>query len=86
MDRTRIRWTNLARLLGGLAAGGVVVLVLPGLVREPEPPPLPADVGLSVKGEAYARAAPRAEPRRAGQPPDPRRAASWVREWIPSFW
>ncbi len=52
MDRTRIRWTNVARLLGGLSAGCVLILVVPGLVREPEPPPLPADVGLAVSGTA----------------------------------
>ena len=42
----RIRWPNAARLAGGVAGIGVLALAAPGLLRAPEPPPLPRDVGL----------------------------------------
>lgn len=57
MDRSRIRIGNLGRLAAGAAGAGVLLLVLPGLLRAPEPPPAPADVGL-----APAEAAPEARP------------------------
>lgn len=47
MNRTRIRWSSLGRLVAGLGAGGLVIAVVPGLLERPEAPPLPADVGLA---------------------------------------
>ncbi len=46
MDRTRIRWRNVGRLAGGLGAGALVLIVVPGLLEPGDPRPLPADVGL----------------------------------------
>jgi hypothetical protein len=48
MDRSRIRWRNVGRLAAGVAGGGVLLVVMPGLLDPPEPPPLPADVGLAT--------------------------------------
>jgi hypothetical protein len=48
MDRTRIRWSNVGRLLGGVGAGGLLLVVVPGLIEPSDPPPLPADVGLAT--------------------------------------
>lgn len=42
----RIRWRNVARLAAGAALLVVLAEALPGLLRAPQPPPLPADVGL----------------------------------------
>ena len=48
MDRARIRWRNVGRIAGGLGAAGLLVVVVPGLLEPPEPPPLPDDVGLAT--------------------------------------
>jgi hypothetical protein len=65
MERTRIRWGNLGRLVGGLGAGGLLLFVVPGLIQAPEPPPLAADVGLTSGATgAYADATSPREPAR----------------------
>jgi hypothetical protein len=48
MDRSRIRWSNVGRLAAGVAGASVLLIVGPGLLDPPEPPPLPADVGLAT--------------------------------------
>ncbi len=48
MDRTRIRWKNVARLAGGVAAGATLIAVVPGLLQPGAPAPLPPDVGLET--------------------------------------
>jgi hypothetical protein len=69
MDRTRIRWSNLGRLVGGLSAGGLLLFVVPGLVDAPEPPPLASDVGLTSGATgALADAASAPEPVRRRHP------------------
>ena len=53
MDRTRIRWRNVGRLAGGLGAGALLLIVVPGLL-EPRRP-------------AAAARRRRARPRRGGR-------------------
>ena len=48
MDRTRIRWKNVGRLAGGIAAGAALIAVVPGLLQPGAPAPLPPDVGLET--------------------------------------
>jgi hypothetical protein len=73
MDRTRIRWSNLARLAGGLGAGAVALAAIPGMLSGPEPTPLPADVGLDPSSAGVGAVAPPAErrPRDARDPVAP---------------
>src|SRR5436189_1089196 len=47
---TRIRWQNVAKVAAGLAACVALVIGLPAFLERPEPPPLPADVGLTHVG------------------------------------
>ena len=47
MDRTRIRWSKLGRLVAGLVGAAALIAVVPGLLAAPEPAPLPDDVGLT---------------------------------------
>ncbi|HEX6116968.1 MAG TPA: hypothetical protein VFY99_07695 [Solirubrobacterales bacterium] len=59
------------------AIGLVVVaaaLVLPGLLSTPDPPPLPADVGLGATGASGADGAPAETPERRRSQPKRRRA------------
>jgi hypothetical protein len=79
MEHARIRWRNVGRVAAGVGAGGLLIAFAPGLLEPPDPPPLPADVGLATgaTGAAgpYALAAPRprrdrAAPR-AHREPDP---------------
>jgi hypothetical protein len=42
----RIRWRGVARVAAILVVGLLVLRLLPGFLRAPEPPPLAADVGL----------------------------------------
>jgi hypothetical protein len=46
MAGVRIRWRGVARVAAIVVVGLVVLRLLPGLLRAPEPPPLAADVGL----------------------------------------
>jgi hypothetical protein len=48
MDRSQIRWKNVGRLAAGAAGAGALLVVAPGLFEPPQPPPLPADVGLAT--------------------------------------
>lgn len=69
MDRTRIRWSSLGRVIAGLGAGGILLAVVPGLVEAPDPPSLPADVGLdSGATGAYGYARPAEPPARVRRP------------------
>jgi neural Wiskott-Aldrich syndrome protein len=80
MDRSRIRWRNVGRLAAGVAGGGVLLIVGPGLLDPPEPPPLPADVGLATgASEAVATFG---EPPMAAEatPPEPERRTRHRRE------
>jgi outer membrane biosynthesis protein TonB len=55
MDRTRIRWRNVGRLVAGLAGAAALIAVVPGLVEPDDPPALPPDVGLETGATgAYA--------------------------------
>jgi hypothetical protein len=55
MRHARIRWRNVARVAGALAAVAAAVFVAPALLAPPEPAPLPDDVGLETgaTGVAY---------------------------------
>jgi hypothetical protein len=46
MAGLRIRWRGVARVAAILVVGLLVLRLLPGFLRAPEPPPLAADVGL----------------------------------------
>jgi hypothetical protein len=46
MAGVRIRWRGVARAAAILVVGLLVLRLLPGFLRAPEPPPLAADVGL----------------------------------------
>ena len=48
----RIRWSNVGRLAAGSARAALRSSSLPGLLEAPEPPPLPADVGLAMRAPA----------------------------------
>ena len=83
MDGTRIRWKNVGRLVAGLGTGGLLIAVVPGLLEPPEPPPIPADVGLTQGATGFAGAlgetrapsidrGPRGSAREARPRPDPR--------------
>jgi hypothetical protein len=43
---SRIRWSSLGRPIAAALAMIVAIALLPGLLAAPEPPPLPADIGL----------------------------------------
>jgi hypothetical protein len=60
MAGVRIRWRGVARVAALVVVGLVVLRLLPGLLRAPEPPPLAADVGL-----------PQAKPVRVVEQPRP---------------
>lgn len=83
MGRTRIRWRNAARIGAGIAAAAGLILLVPGLLEPPRPPPLPADIGLAAvpaqaagPGERSPRRKPGREPSGAsgGRDPEPRPA------------
>jgi hypothetical protein len=46
MKGVRIRWRGVTRVAAAAFVGLLVLHLLPGLLRAPEPPPLGADVGL----------------------------------------
>src|SRR5918996_301808 len=74
MDRSRIRWQNVGRLAAGAVAGGALLFVAPGLLDPPDPPPLPADVGLATGATGPVAAVPETEPAApASQSDEPRR-------------
>src|SRR4051794_37567385 len=69
---TRIRWQNVAKLAAGVAGCVALVAGLPALLDRPQPPPLPAGIGLThVRDRApgAALSAARAVPRHAKSRP-----------------
>jgi hypothetical protein len=74
MDRSRIRWQNVGRLAAGAVAGGALLFVAPGLLDPPDPPPLPADVGLATGATGPVGALPEPEPIAPDRPSDERRS------------
>ena len=46
-SRPRIRWQKVAKLALGVVGSVALFLVLPTLIRRPEPPPLEPDIGLA---------------------------------------
>jgi hypothetical protein len=71
MAGVRIRWRGVARVAAAAVVGLIVLSLLPGLLRAPEPPPLGADVGLP-RAKA-ARVVTKPEPQGAQPEPRPRR-------------
>jgi hypothetical protein len=73
---SRIRWSSLGRPIAAALATIVAIALLPGLLAPPEPPPLPADVGLpraaAVNLDAAPRPLPRSTPDRRRPPGDRR--------------
>jgi hypothetical protein len=65
-SRSRIRWQKVAKLALGVAGSVALFLVLPSLIRRPEPPPLEPDIGLT--SVTASREPMRPERRSASQP------------------
>src|SRR6476660_1843862 len=75
-SRTRIRWTNVARLAAGAIACTALVAGVPALLERPKPPPLPDDIGLTQARHAppptptgSPRGRDHAKPRHEENPP-----------------
>jgi hypothetical protein len=73
MKRPVVRWRNVGRAAGAVAAVGLAVVVAPRLLDPGEPPPLPDDVGLEVGATGFAYDPP--EPRRPDREPERRQPA-----------
>jgi hypothetical protein len=65
-SRSRIRWQKVANLALGVAGSVALFLVLPTLIRRPEPPPLEPDIGLA--SVTASREPPPSERRPASRP------------------
>ncbi len=75
MAGMRIRWRGVARV-GAIVLIAVIALrLVPGLLRTPEPPPVPADVGLpkAAAGTPPSIVPPRAEAKKRARRSVPRR-------------
>ena len=77
-SRTRIRWTNVARLAAAAIGCTALVMGLPALLERPKPPPLPEDIGLTQARHAppptptgSPRGRDHAKPRHEEDPPRP---------------
>ncbi len=75
MRGVRIRWRGLAKVAAAACVGLIVINLLPGMLRAPEPPPLGADVGLpkpvAVEKPASRRRKPKRSPRSSPVPDEP---------------
>jgi outer membrane biosynthesis protein TonB len=72
MRQVRIRWRNVGRIVGALAALVVALFAAPALLAPPEPAPLPDDVGLEAGATGFVYEAPE-EHRPHPKQPEPRR-------------
>jgi outer membrane biosynthesis protein TonB len=73
MRHVRIRWRNVARFVGALAALVVALFAAPALLAPPEPAPLPDDVGLEAGATGFVYEAPEEQREPRPNTPEPRR-------------